>query len=82
MPAGTNKGKQIPGIGEWIMHNAKIPVTLHLVHLARSLSDMIVGNLVDDPIDRPNLALHVLFQFSKFGWSERRLRYWSRRQTA
>ncbi len=26
VPAGTYKGKQIDGIGEWIMHNAKIPV--------------------------------------------------------
>jgi alpha-L-fucosidase len=26
VPAGTWQGKQIGGIGEWIMHNAKIPV--------------------------------------------------------
>jgi alpha-L-fucosidase len=26
VPAGTYKGKQIPGIGEWIMNQAKIPV--------------------------------------------------------
>jgi alpha-L-fucosidase len=26
VPAGTYHGKQIPGIGEWIMNNAKIPV--------------------------------------------------------
>jgi alpha-L-fucosidase len=26
VPAGTWKGKQIPGIGEWIMNHAKIPV--------------------------------------------------------
>ena len=26
VPAGTWNGKQIPGIGEWIMNNAKIPV--------------------------------------------------------
>ena len=26
VPAGTYKGKQIPGIGEWIMENANIPV--------------------------------------------------------
>jgi alpha-L-fucosidase len=26
VPAGTYHGKQIGGIGEWIMHNAKIPV--------------------------------------------------------
>ncbi len=26
VPAGTWKGKQIPGIGEWIMNRAKIPV--------------------------------------------------------
>ncbi|MGC8829256.1 MAG: alpha-L-fucosidase [Verrucomicrobiia bacterium] len=26
VPAGTYKGKRIGGIGEWIMHNAKIPV--------------------------------------------------------
>jgi alpha-L-fucosidase len=26
VPAGTYKGKQIPGIGEWIMENADIPV--------------------------------------------------------
>ena len=26
IPAGTWKGKQIPGIGEWIMNRAKIPV--------------------------------------------------------
>jgi alpha-L-fucosidase len=25
-PAGEWKGKKVPGIGEWIMHNAKIPV--------------------------------------------------------
>ena len=27
VPAGTYKDKQIGGIGEWIMHNGKIPVT-------------------------------------------------------
>jgi len=26
IPAGEWKGKRIPGIGEWIMHNAQIPV--------------------------------------------------------
>src|SRR5919199_2883264 len=26
IPAGTWKGQQIPGIGEWIMNRAKIPV--------------------------------------------------------
>src|SRR5512141_3326473 len=26
VPAGTWKGQQIPGIGEWIMNRAKIPV--------------------------------------------------------
>jgi alpha-L-fucosidase len=26
VPAGTYKGKRIPSIGEWIMHNGKIPV--------------------------------------------------------
>jgi alpha-L-fucosidase len=26
VPAGTYQGKQVPGIGEWIMYNAKIPV--------------------------------------------------------
>ena len=26
IPAGTWKGEQIPGIGEWIMHRARIPV--------------------------------------------------------
>jgi alpha-L-fucosidase len=26
VPAGTWQGKQVPSIGEWIMHNAKIPV--------------------------------------------------------
>ena len=26
VPAGVYHGKEIPGIGEWIMHNAKIPV--------------------------------------------------------
>src|SRR5512143_1621937 len=26
VPAGTYKGGQIKGIGEWIMHNGKIPV--------------------------------------------------------
>ena len=26
VPAGTYKGQQIPGIGEWIMHRGKIPV--------------------------------------------------------
>src|SRR5713226_8415413 len=27
VPAGTYNGKQIAGIGEWIMHNGKIPVS-------------------------------------------------------
>src|SRR5436305_11635628 len=27
IPAGEWKGQQIPGIGEWIMNRAKIPVT-------------------------------------------------------
>jgi len=27
VPAGVYQGKEIPGIGEWIMNNAKIPVT-------------------------------------------------------
>src|SRR5258705_8787924 len=27
IPAGTWKGEKIPGIGEWIMNRAKIPVT-------------------------------------------------------
>ena len=26
-PAGTWKGRQIPSIGEWIMYNAKVPIT-------------------------------------------------------
>ena len=26
VPAGVYHGKEIPGIGEWIMNNAKIPV--------------------------------------------------------
>ena len=26
VPAGTYHGQKVPGIGEWIMHNAKIPV--------------------------------------------------------
>ncbi|MGQ9588678.1 MAG: alpha-L-fucosidase [Planctomycetota bacterium] len=26
VPAGTYKGKRIPGIGEWILHQAKIPI--------------------------------------------------------
>lgn len=26
VPAGTYKGEKIPGIGEWILHNAKIPL--------------------------------------------------------
>src|SRR6476469_1866955 len=26
VPAGTYNGKQVPGIGEWIMNNGKIPV--------------------------------------------------------
>src|SRR4028119_1170635 len=26
VPAGEWKGQKVPGIGEWIMHNAKIPV--------------------------------------------------------
>ncbi len=26
IPAGTWKGEQVPGIGEWIMHSARIPV--------------------------------------------------------
>jgi alpha-L-fucosidase len=27
LPAGVWKGKEVPGIGEWIMHNAGIPVS-------------------------------------------------------
>src|SRR4051812_6101300 len=27
IPAGEWEGKRVPGIGEWIMHNAPIPVT-------------------------------------------------------
>ena len=27
IPAGDWNGKRVPGIGEWIMHNAPIPVT-------------------------------------------------------
>ena len=26
VPAGTYNGKQIPGLGEWIMYNGKIPI--------------------------------------------------------
>jgi alpha-L-fucosidase len=29
VPAGTYDGKRIPGIGEWIMHDAKIPVATY-----------------------------------------------------
>jgi alpha-L-fucosidase len=29
VPAGTYDGKKIPGIGEWIMHDAKIPLDLY-----------------------------------------------------
>jgi alpha-L-fucosidase len=29
VPAGTYDGKKIGGIGEWIMHNAKIPVAIY-----------------------------------------------------
>jgi alpha-L-fucosidase len=29
VPAGTYDGKQIPGIGEWIMNNASIPVAVY-----------------------------------------------------
>jgi alpha-L-fucosidase len=29
VPAGTYDGKQIKGIGEWIMHNAKIPLDVY-----------------------------------------------------
>lgn len=29
VPAGTYEGKQIGGIGEWIMHNGKIPVDIY-----------------------------------------------------
>lgn len=29
VPAGTYNGKQIPGIGEWIMNRAKIPVSVY-----------------------------------------------------
>ena len=35
IPAGTWDGKQIPGIGEWIMNNASIPVADYKA-LARS----------------------------------------------
>ena len=27
LPAGEWEGKRVPGLGEWIMHNAPIPVT-------------------------------------------------------
>src|ERR1700729_268217 len=29
VPAGTYEGKQIPGIGEWIMNNASIPMSTY-----------------------------------------------------
>src|ERR1700722_14245285 len=29
VPAGTYDGKQIPGIGEWIMNNASIPMATY-----------------------------------------------------
>jgi alpha-L-fucosidase len=32
VPAGTYDGKQIPDIGEWIMHNAKIPVARYAAY--------------------------------------------------
>ncbi|MEY2902843.1 MAG: hypothetical protein RLY89_1949, partial [Bacteroidota bacterium] len=29
VPAGTYDGKQIPGIGEWIMNRGKIPMSVY-----------------------------------------------------
>jgi alpha-L-fucosidase len=35
VPAGTYDGKQIKGIGEWIMHNAKIPMAVYEKYAAQ-----------------------------------------------
>jgi alpha-L-fucosidase len=35
VPAGNYQGKEIPGIGEWIMNNAKIPVKEYAKYAAR-----------------------------------------------
>ncbi len=35
VPAGVYKGKEIPGIGEWIMNNAKIPVSEYATYAAQ-----------------------------------------------
>src|SRR3990172_4777689 len=35
VPAGVYQGKEIPGIGEWIMNNAKIPVAEYEKYAAR-----------------------------------------------
>jgi alpha-L-fucosidase len=35
VPAGTHDGKQIGGIGEWIMHDAKIPVAEYAGYAAK-----------------------------------------------
>jgi len=35
VPAGTYDGKQIPGIGEWIMNKGKIPVSVYQTYPAR-----------------------------------------------
>ena len=35
VPAGVYQGKEIPGIGEWIMNNAKIPVAEYEKYAAK-----------------------------------------------
>jgi alpha-L-fucosidase len=39
VPAGTYRGKQIPGIGEWIMNNASIPVAEYAQYAKQFTAD-------------------------------------------
>jgi alpha-L-fucosidase len=39
VPAGTYDGKKVPGIGEWIMHNAKIPMAVYEKYPAQFTAD-------------------------------------------
>jgi alpha-L-fucosidase len=39
VPAGTYDGKQIKGIGEWIQHNAKIPVSIYSQYASQMTAD-------------------------------------------
>ncbi len=39
VPAGTYDDKKIPGIGEWIQHNAKIPVSIYEKYAGQMTAD-------------------------------------------